>query len=119
VAVDRVNRLRPEAPPQTPYVRRCLGEGNGVTVFASDYMGILPRALASWMPQPLVVLGTEGYGRSDTREALRDHFEVDHRHIILGALSGLTRAGLLPAKDTATARTEMGIEPDKPDPAWA
>jgi len=66
-----------------------------------------------------VVLGTEGFGRSDTREALRDHFEVDHRHIIMGALSGLTRAGIIPAEETAAARAEMGINPDKPDPASA
>jgi pyruvate dehydrogenase E1 component len=119
VAVDRSNRLHPETPDETPYVRRCLGAGDGVTVFASDYLGTLPRALASWLPRPLVVLGTEGLGRSDTREALRDHFEVDHRHITLGALSGLTRAGLLPAEVTAAARAAMGIDPDKPDPASA
>jgi pyruvate dehydrogenase E1 component len=82
-------------------------------------VGTLPRALAAWLPGPLVVLGTEGFGRSDTRAALRNHFEVDHRHIILGALSALTQAGRVPAADTAAARKDLDINPQKPDPATA
>jgi len=118
-ASERWNRLHPGEKPRIPFIRRCLGPDQGATVYASDYVGTLPRALAAWMPGPLEVLGTEGFGRSDTRDELRNHFEVDHRHIILGALSALTRADRMPAADAAAARKDLDIDPRKPDPATA
>jgi len=118
-ASERWNRLHPGEEPRIPFIRRCLGPDQGATVYASDYVGTLPRALAAWMPGPLEVLGTEGFGRSDTRDELRNHFEVDHRHIILGALSALTRADRMPAADAAAARKDLDIDPRKPDPATA
>jgi pyruvate dehydrogenase E1 component len=120
--VERWNRLHPDREPRRPFLARALdsdGEAPAATVYASDYMKALPRALASWVPGPLAVLGTDGLGRSESREALRDFFEVDHRHVTLAALSALVREGRLPASDAADARRKLEIDPDKPDPTRA
>ena len=69
------------------------------------------------MPGPLVSLGTDGFGRSETREALRDHFEVDHRWVTVAALAALARRGDVPHELVGRAITELGVDPEKPDPA--
>ena len=114
--VERYNRLHPDEEPKTSYVYDALKDEKGVFVAASDYMKILPDALAKHLPKPMVSLGTDGYGRSDAREELRDHFEVDARHIVVATLQALAQAGDLETKDVAKAIEDLGINPDKLDP---
>jgi pyruvate dehydrogenase E1 component len=88
-----------------------------VLVAASDYVKALPNSIARWMPRRLVALGTDGFGRSETRAALRDFFEVDARHITLAALSELAREGAIPVTTVTRAMRTMEIDPDKAYPA--
>ena len=114
-AVERSNRLRATRKPRAPYVGRCL-EGVPAAVAVSDYVKALPATLASWIPAPLVCLGTDGFGRSDSRQALRAFFEVDSRHVAVAALQALLRAGERSEKDVARAVEKLGIDADAPDP---
>ena len=82
----------------------------------TDYVKSVPDLVARWIPRDFTVLGTDGFGRSDTRAALRRLFEVDAEHIALAALSALVRTGELPAQRAADAIRELGLEPDAPDP---
>jgi len=115
-AAERWNVLHPAEEPRVPYVTECL-RGPGVVVAASDYVRELPDSVAKWVPGPLVSLGTDGFGRSETREALRDHFEVDHRWVTVAALAALARRGDVPHELVARAIAELGVDPEKPDPA--
>jgi pyruvate dehydrogenase E1 component len=91
--VERRNMLHPDQPAQQPYVRRLLGDRTGPFIAASDYMKIVPDQIRQWVPGRFIVLGTDGYGRSDSRAQLRRHFEVDAQHIVLASLRALpTRA---------------------------
>ncbi len=83
-ACERWNMLHPGETPRVPYVTACLEDAPGVLVAASDYVKALPDAIDRWLPRPLIALGTDGFGRSENREALRDFFEVDYRYIIVG-----------------------------------
>ncbi|TAJ20539.1 MAG: pyruvate dehydrogenase (acetyl-transferring), homodimeric type [Dehalococcoidia bacterium] len=116
--VERWNVLHPEAEARVPYATACLGDGAPV-VAASDYLKALPDGLAKWIPGRLVSLGTDGFGRSETREALRDHFEVDCNHIAFAALSALMREETIPARVAIEARASLGIDPERGDPARA
>ncbi|MFW6057885.1 MAG: pyruvate dehydrogenase (acetyl-transferring), homodimeric type [Persicimonas sp.] len=116
---DRHNRLHPNKNKQQPYLRQCLGEEPGVVVAVSDFIKALPYSLARWCPGELVSLGTDGFGRSDSRPALRDFFEVDARHIALGALSGLVARERYPEARFEKAFDDLGIDPDKPNPLRA
>ena len=122
LSADREKRLRGEVSDQTglPWVTRCLGEpGERVppTVAASDYMKALPDGIRAWVPGRFEVLGTDGFGRSDYRAALRDFFEVDHRHITVAALHSLAETGALDRAKVDEAISKYGIDPDRPDPA--
>jgi len=119
LGVDRWNRLHPAEPAHLPYVRTSLGDGAAPIVAVSDYVRALPASLARWLPGPLTVLGTDGFGRSDGRAALRAHFEVDARHVTAAALSALAREGGFDARAAADAIQKLGIEPDRPDPMYA
>ncbi len=116
-ACDRWNRLHPLEPARVPWLTQCLGSAPGVVVAASDYVKALPDALGRWVDARLVSLGTDGFGRSDTREALRDFFEVDARFITVATLEALARDGAVEPAVAARAIAELGIDPDKPDPA--
>ena len=83
---------------------------------ASDYVRALAEQIRPWIPGDYYVLGTDGLGRSDTRAALRRHFEVDAEFIVLATLSRLQNAGLLPAEKVGAAIKDLGIDADKPDP---
>ena len=76
-------------------------------------------SISKWMPRPFVALGTDGFGRSESRAALRDHFEVDAKHIVLAALSGLMREGKLKPADVQKAIKDLGINTEKKDPFLA
>ena len=117
LACERWNRLHPSEPPRVPYVTRTLGEARGPVVAVSDFMKIVPDQIARWVPQGLTPLGTDGFGRSETREALRRFFEIDAESIALAALHELAKRGEVPADLPERARAELGIDAAKPDPA--
>ncbi|HVA87514.1 MAG TPA: hypothetical protein VNF73_14505, partial [Candidatus Saccharimonadales bacterium] len=83
---------------------------------ASDWIKSLPDMVSRWLPAGYTVLGTDGFGRSDTREALRAFFEIDPAQIAAATLAALARCGTMPAKRAAKAIRELGLDPDKPDP---
>ncbi len=114
--VDRWNRLHPTEEPRVPYVSQVLGPDGGPVVAATDWVKALPDLVARWLPDSYVSLGTDGFGRSDTREALRSFFEVDPPQIAAATLAELSRCGGLPAKRAAAAIKELGIDPDRMDP---
>jgi pyruvate dehydrogenase E1 component len=116
--VERWNMLNPGKKPQVPYVTRCLKGEPGVVVAASDYIKLLPDGVLRWVPQTMLTLGTDGFGRSESREALRDFFEVDARHIALAALTGLAREGKVKPDALKKAVKKLDIEPDKRNPLY-
>ena len=118
-AAERWNRLHPGAKQRVPYVTQCLEGAEGVLVAASDYLKALPDSIDRWMPRRLTSLGTDGFGRSEGRAALRDHFEVDAKHIVVATLDALAREGTVPASAVQKAIKDLGINPDKPNPATA
>jgi pyruvate dehydrogenase E1 component len=113
---DRWNRLHPDGERRVPWVTRSLASTEGVYVLASDYVKALPASIAPWFPTPPVMLGTDGFGRSESRAALRRFFEVDAAHIALSALHALARAGAVDAAVLHRAIGELGIDPDAPNP---
>ena len=114
--VERVNRLNPGAEQQRCYVQQCLGDREGPYIAATDYMKAVPDQIRQWVPGRFVVLGTDGFGRSDARAALRSHFEVDRKHIALAALKALADDGKLDYATVNEAIKKLGIDPKKPDP---
>ncbi|MCY4605367.1 MAG: pyruvate dehydrogenase (acetyl-transferring), homodimeric type, partial [Gemmatimonadetes bacterium] len=115
---ERWNRLHPGEKPHLSYIEQCLAKERGVYVMAADYVKALPESIARWFPNPPVSLGTDGFGRSETREALRDHFEVDYRFIALGALSALAREGQIECDVVVQAMQDLEIDPAKPNPVY-
>ena len=115
---ERWNRMHPGETPRLSYIEQCLAKERGVYVMASDYVKALPESIARWFPNPPVSLGTDGFGRSETREALRDHFEVDYRFIALGALSALAREGQIENDAVVQAMKDLDIDPAKPNPVY-
>jgi pyruvate dehydrogenase E1 component len=113
LACERHNRLHPDREPRVPYITRQLSGLEGPFIAASDYMTLVQDQVARWIPGRYVPLGTDGYGMSDTREALRRHFEVDGECIALAALAALVAEGKVDAKVFAGAIQELGVNPDK------
>jgi pyruvate dehydrogenase E1 component len=116
LSADRWNRLHPEAEPCVPYVTKALAEIPGPFIAATDFIKTLPDLIRPWVPQRYVVLGTDGYGRSDTREALRRFFEVDAESIAIAAMHALSQDGLIPAWEVSRAIKELGVDPEKLNP---
>jgi len=116
-ACDRWNRLHPTATPKVPYVTQVTADAPGVFVAASDYLKVMPDVIDRWLPKPLQSLGTDGFGRSESRAALRDFFEVDARFITLATLYALMQDKQIEAKVVAQAIIDLGINPDKANPA--
>ena len=116
-AAERWNRLHPGETPRVPYVTQCLGDAAGPIVAASDYVKVLPDAIDRWLPHRLVSLGTDGFGRSENRAALREFFEVDARFIVVATLGELARDGAIDVAVVAKAIKDFGINPEKPNPA--
>ena len=116
-ACDRWNRLHPTATPRVPYVTRVTAAAPGVFVAASDYLKVMPDVIDRWLPKPLHSLGTDGFGRSESRSALRDFFEVDARFIALATLYALMQDKQIEPKVVAQAIKDLGINPEKADPA--
>ena len=116
-ACERWNLLHPAEPPRVPYLSRCLDGAPGVYVAASDYLKALPDSVDKWLPRPLTALGTDGFGRSEGRAALREFFEVDHRYIVLATLAALAREGAIDQSVVRQAIETHEIDPDKANPA--
>ncbi|MCS7166892.1 MAG: pyruvate dehydrogenase (acetyl-transferring), homodimeric type [Gemmatales bacterium] len=115
--IERWNWLHPEAPPRKPYITQLMEAEPWPVVAVSDYMKILPDGLAKWVPQGIFSLGTDGFGRSADRPMLRRFFEVDAESIVLAALYQLARAGKLETRRVTQAMKQLGLDPDKPNPA--
>lgn len=113
---ERYNMLNPDKAPKVPYVAEQLKDQQGALVFASDCMKVLPDGIAKWLPKRPMVLGTDGFGRSDSRAALRDFFEVDAKHIAFAALVGLLHEKKLDLQAVKKAAQELKINPDKLNP---
>jgi pyruvate dehydrogenase E1 component len=116
---ERWNLLHPGRGPRTPYVKELLAGHSGPFVAATDYMRTVPDQIRQWVPGRYHVLGTDGYGRSDSRAALRGFFEVDRRYIALAALKSLADEGMLDMATVVSAVQRFGIDPDKPNPVTA
>jgi pyruvate dehydrogenase E1 component len=113
---ERWNRLHPAEAPRHTYLADCLDAGSGPIVAASDYVKALPGSVARWMPGDFTALGTDGFGRSDGRKALRDFFEVDARHIAVAALSAAAREGSIEARVVTDAMQKWEIDPERESP---
>jgi pyruvate dehydrogenase E1 component len=117
--VERWNLLHPEEPSRVPYVSKCVSAAPGVFIAASDYVRALPDSISRWFPRFLHSLGTDGFGRSDGRVALRDFFEVDARFITLATLAALLRDKQLDATVVRKAIDDLNIDPEKANPIIA
>jgi pyruvate dehydrogenase E1 component len=113
---DRWNRLHPEADPRVPHIIKVLGAVPGPYIAATDYMKTVPDFIRPWITGRYVTLGTDGYGRSDTREALRRFFEVDPESIAIAALYALSQDGIIPVQEVSKAIKDLGVNPEKPNP---
>jgi pyruvate dehydrogenase E1 component len=114
--VERWNQLHPSLKTRKCYIEKCFAERPGPYIAATDYMKIVADQVQRWVPGRFISLGTDGYGRSDSRKALRQHFEVDKRYIAISALNALADDGVLDQKTVAEAIKKYGIDPDRPDP---
>ena len=120
-AVERWNLLHPDQPPRKSWVGQCLNGAEGPTVAATDYMRNYAEQIRAFVPGDFHVLGTDGFGRSDSREALRRHFEVDRYYVTIAALKALSdqKANGFTAKTVLEAMARYGIDPEKPNPLYA
>ncbi|HXO88740.1 MAG TPA: pyruvate dehydrogenase (acetyl-transferring), homodimeric type [Candidatus Acidoferrales bacterium] len=116
IETERWNLLHPSDKPRVPYVTQCLADAPGVLVAATDYLKALPNLVGSWMPRRLASLGTDGFGRSESRESLRNFFEVDARFITLATLHELLREGKIQASVVQKAIKDLEIDVSKPNP---
>jgi pyruvate dehydrogenase E1 component len=114
---ERWNMLHPGEAAKVPYVTQTLKDAPGPFVAASDYMKVLPESLAKWVPGQLVSLGTDGFGRSESRVALRDFFEVDAKHVVLATLGVLARENKIALDLVKQAIRDLGINSEKVNPA--
>jgi pyruvate dehydrogenase E1 component len=113
---ERWNMLHPEAQPRVSYVEQCLAGRSGPVIAATDYMRAFADQIRAFLPRRFKVLGTDGFGRSDTRRKLRRFFEVDRHYIAVAALKALADEGALKAGEVSRAIKLYNINPDKPNP---
>jgi pyruvate dehydrogenase E1 component len=113
---ERWNLLHPAEKPRVSYVEQCFKDRQGPVIAATDYMRIVPDQIRQWVSGKYVTLGTDGYGRSDSRAALRRHFEVDRNFITLAVLRTLEGEGKVDRKTVTKAMQALGIDPSSPDP---
>jgi pyruvate dehydrogenase E1 component len=116
INTERWNLLHPAEKPRVPYISQCLSDAPGVLVAATDYLKALPNLVSKWVPRRLAALGTDGFGRSEGREALRNFFEVDSRFITLATLHELLQDGKIEATVVEKAIKDMGIDTEKANP---
>ena len=116
LATTRWNLLHPEDTPKVSYVNECLDKTVGPVIASTDYMKSYADQIRDYVPRRYAVLGTDGFGRSDTREKLREFFEVDRHFVALAALSALAEENIIETKIVSQAIERFGINPEKPDP---
>jgi pyruvate dehydrogenase E1 component len=116
-AAERWNRLHPTEKPKVPYVAQVTKDAPGVFVAASDYLKVLPDSIDRWLPRKLQSLGTDGFGRSDSRAALRNFFEVDANYIVISTLYALMQDKQMSPEDVAKAIKDLGVDTEKSNPA--
>ena len=117
IDVARYNRLNPEAEPRTSWVSQCMEGQQGPVVAATDYVRTFAEQIRPYLPEcNYTVLGTDGFGRSDTRENLRRFFEVDRKSIVYAALHALCEQGSVTVHELVKARDSLGLDPSKPNP---
>jgi pyruvate dehydrogenase E1 component len=116
IDTERWNFLHPDREPKSSYLQQQLADEKGVFIAASDYLKALPATIAKWLPGPSVLLGTDGYGRSDTRACLRDFFEVDARHIAYAAIGAMAQQKRVKMSLVAQARKKLDIDTEKTPP---
>src|SRR5262245_42711564 len=116
---ERWNRLHPAAHERQPYIIQVTRETEGPIIASTDYMKIVPDQVAPWLGGRLVSLGTDGFGRSDSREYLRNHFEIDAAAIVAATLSRLAREGKFNAQKAAQAMIDLGLRTWAIDPSLA
>jgi len=114
--VERWNRMHPQEKPKTAYITQCLSSGTGPVIAATDYVKAYAEQVRRFVPQRYVVLGTDGFGRSDSRAALRNFFEVDRYYIVIAALKALSDEGQIPAATVTTAIKQYKLDPEKANP---
>jgi pyruvate dehydrogenase E1 component len=119
LGVDRWNRLHPDQAARAPYIVEALKGADGPVIAASDYMKVVADQVAPWLPGRMVTLGTDGFGRSDNREYLRKHFEINAESIAAAALSRLARDGQFDTGKARAAFAELGCDTETADPARA
>jgi len=119
LGVERWNRLHPGAAPRTPYVTQALEGSEGPVVAATDFLKAVPDMIGRWVPRSFTPLGTDGFGRIDTREALRRHFEIDAEHIVVATLAALARENRIDAAVVDRAIRDFSIDPERGDPREA
>jgi pyruvate dehydrogenase E1 component len=117
--VERWNMLNPTTKQKVSYINRLFKDDDGVFIAATDYIKALPDSIAKWLPRPLASLGTDGFGRSESREALRDFFEVDAKHIVFAALGELAKEGKIKAATLDKSGKDLGIDQNKPNPLYS
>jgi pyruvate dehydrogenase E1 component len=115
-AVTRWNMMNPTAKPKLSHVESCLADTRGPVIATSDYIRAFAEQIRAFVPRRYVVLGTDGFGRSDTREKLREFFEVDRHYIVVAALKALADDGEIPAAKAAEAMKKYGVDGAKPAP---
>jgi pyruvate dehydrogenase E1 component len=116
LSVQRWNLMHPEEKPKTAYVENCLEDHAGPVIASTDYIRTFADQIREWVPRRYYTLGTDGFGRSDTRERLRYFHEVDRHFIVIAALKALADENAIAAKDVKEAMKKYGIKSDKPDP---
>jgi pyruvate dehydrogenase E1 component len=117
--VERWNRLHPEEAARQPYVTTALESKEGPVIATSDSIKATVDQIARWVPNRFVALGTDGFGRSDSREQLRRHFEVDAEHIVVAALSALAQSGDAKPEEVSEAIKRYEIDPARPSPFFS
>jgi pyruvate dehydrogenase E1 component len=112
----RLNLLHPAKPPRTCHVGECLKDTRGPVIASTDYVRAFAEQIRPFVPRRYTVLGTDGFGRSDTREKLRYFFEVDRHWVTLASLAALAEDGAIERQKVADAIRKYGIDPEKPNP---
>ncbi|HEV3402407.1 MAG TPA: pyruvate dehydrogenase (acetyl-transferring), homodimeric type, partial [Acidimicrobiales bacterium] len=119
LSVERWNRLHPTETARTAYITEALSSAEGPVVAVTDFMKAVPDQVARWVPAPFSVLGTDGYGRSDTRAKLRGHFETSAPHVVVAVLAALADADEAKPEEVADAIAAYELDPEAPDPLGA
>jgi pyruvate dehydrogenase E1 component len=116
LAIERWNLLHPHEKPRQPYVQQVLSSRSGPFIAATDYMKTVADQIRQWVPGRYAVLGTDGFGRSDSRAELRRFFEVDRHYVVVATLKALADDGAIAVQRVTEAMKAFGIDPDKPNP---